>query len=204
MQTKQRLFRPTEPAEQSGDEIVPIQQRPEYAEPLQKLQELERLHARKERERKILLARLNGQEAKRTPVEMAQDLLAGGRVDPVSVSDRIVALNEEILILRQAINEKTLVLDKISGELSYAESQKLKPEFDRIMREALAGMEHLYSTFNAATNLARQLHTAGYRPSPVMLSDLAPPAVMQLGDPNAVGQSQAWYFKKSLQDRGIV
>jgi hypothetical protein len=38
----------------------------------------------------------------------------------------------------------------------------------------------------------------------VLSPDLSPEAVVQLGDPDAAGTSQAWRFKKALQDRGIV
>lgn len=201
MQTRQKLFKSIEPAD---DGLVPLHQRPEYAGPLEELQELERLHAQKERERKTLLARLHGQKTKRTAAELAQDLLAGGRVDPVSIPDRLAALNEELLILRQAITAKTRTLDEISGSLSYAESERLKPEFDRIMRTALSDMEKLHGTFAAAAQLANRLHRAGYRPSPILLSDLMPPAVAQLGDPSAIGVSQSWYFRKALEQRGII
>jgi hypothetical protein len=204
MNSKQRLSRPTEPADQSGDELVPLHQRPEYVEPLEELQELERLHSQKEAEQKRLMALARGEKTKRTAAERAKDLLAGGRVDPVSIPDRLAALNEELLILRQAITAKTRALDEIAGSLSYAESEKLKPEFDRIMREALAGMERLHGTFAAAAQLASRLHRAGYRPSPILLSDLAPPAAALLGDPAAVGVSQAWYFKRALEQRGII
>ena len=113
-----RIFRP---AELAGDDLVPLQQRSEYAEPLQELQALKSLHATKERERQKLLARARGERTKRTAEERAQDLLRGAKVDPTPVPDALAALDEELGILRAAIGEKTRQLDAISANLSHTE-----------------------------------------------------------------------------------
>jgi hypothetical protein len=44
---------------------------------------------------------------------------------------------------------------------------------------------------------------AGYRPSAVLLPDLIPEGAMRLGDP-VVGFSEAWRFRRALEERGII
>jgi hypothetical protein len=194
-----RSFQPAEPIE-----LIPQHQRPEYAGPLEELQALEKLYSDKERERARLLARARGEKTKRTAAERAADLLKGGRVDPTDPVDAITAIDEELVILRQAIGEKTRKLDEISRDMSFSESEKVKPAFDAAMRDALAAMEQLAGAISAATGLADRMYRAGYRPSAVLLPNLIPDCASQLGDPEALGLSQAWRFRRALEERGII
>jgi hypothetical protein len=127
------------------------------------------------------------------------DLLKGGRVDPTQPGPAIKAIDQELDILRGAIIEKTRALDEIARDLAYTESQKLVPEFSEAMRGALAAMEALARAFGAAAGLADQLRRAGYRPSAVLLPDLAPIAARALGDPESQ-TSEAYKFRRDLEN----
>jgi len=133
----------------------------------------------------------------------AADLLKGGRVDPTQPGPAIKAIDQELDILRGAIIEKTRALDEIARDLAYTESQKLVPEFSEAMRGALAAMEALARAFGAAAGLADQLRRAGYRPSAVLLPDLALIAARALGDPESQ-ISEAYEFRRDLEELGVV
>jgi hypothetical protein len=193
MNTKR--FRPAELVEG----LVPLRERPEYADVLADLQGLERLHAEKEFEKKRILARARGQKVNRTAVERAKDLLAGGRISPTPPGPAVEALDQELDILRGAIIEKTRALDEIARDLAYAESEKVKLQFNEAMRNALAAMEQLSSAFGSAAALADQLRRAGYRPSAVLLPDLTPIAARALGDPESQ-VSEAYKFRRDLEE----
>ena len=196
-----KSFKPARPV----DGLTPLSDRPDYAESLSELQELEKLHAEKEAERRRLLARARGAAIKRSATERARDLLAGGRIDKAPVGSAIQALDEELAILRDAIGVKTRQLDVVARDAAYEESQKFVPQFNEAMRAALEAMEALAGAFNSAAGLADELRRFGYRPSSVLLPDLAPEAARNLGDPNgAVGSSQASRFRRELENRGIV
>jgi hypothetical protein len=200
MNSKRHFLQPA----QSIDDLAPIVERPQYREILGELQALEALHSQKENDRKRLLARARGEKTKRAAAERARDLLAGGKIDPTDPADGITAVDEELAILRSAIGEKTRALDAVAIDLSYSESEKVKHQFDQLMRDALAAMEALAGAFGTAAGLADRLARAGYRPSAILLPNLIPEGAMQLGDPSVVGMSQAWRFKKALEERGIV
>jgi hypothetical protein len=171
---------------------------------LGELQALEARHAQAELARQRQLARARGEKTKRSVAQRAADLVAGGRVDTTNPTDAVQALDEELGILRAAIGEKTRELDGVAADLSFAASQKCKPAFDATMRDALAAMEQLARAFTTAAYLAHRLRRAGYRPSAVLLPDLIPEGAMRLGDPTAVGFSEAWRFRRALEERGII
>lgn len=187
-----------------GAVIVPLAQRPQYRELRDEVSALEELYAAKSKERQRLLARARGEKVKRSASERAADLLAGGRIDPTKPGPAIEALDEELNILQGAIIEKSLLLDATANDLSFEESQKLKPVFDQAMRDALVAMEQLADAFKSAVDVADQLRRAGYRPSAVLLPDLIPDGARALGHPAVVGFSQSWQFRRALEDRGIV
>jgi hypothetical protein len=183
--------------------LTPLGDRPEYSEPLQELQELERLHAQREADKRRLLARARGAKIKRSATERAADLLKGGRVDAMPLGPALAAIDQELAILRDAIGEKTRQLDVIATDFAFSESQKLLPQFNGHMRAALQAMEALSSAFNSAAGLADALRRNGYRPSSVLLPDLMPSAARVLGDLDSQN-SEAFRFRRELQDRGIV
>jgi hypothetical protein len=145
-------------------------------------------------------ARARGAKTSRSAAERAKDLLAGGRVDPTLPGPAIAAIDEELRILQDAISEKTRALDEIARDLSYAESEKAKPQFDAAMRDALTAMALLAAATSAASELASRLYLAGYKPSGVLLPNLLPEQAWQLGDPDKAW-SPAWKFRQQLQER---
>ena len=150
------------------------------------------------------LARLRGAPVRRTPGERAKDLLAGGKIDPTSASAAAQAREEETVVLRGAICEKTAEFDGGARDLSYDASVVVKPQFDTAMRRALAAMTELAAAFRDAAGVADELRKLGYKPSSQLLPNLFPQAVMMLGDPDAVGMSAAWRFKRDLEEKGII
>lgn len=177
MQTRQKLFRPAEPEAPAGGEILPLNQRPEYQEPLKELQALEALHAEKERERNILVRLARGEKIKRTATERAQALLAGGRIDPVTIPDKLAALDTELGILRDAISAKTRELDHIAGEIAFAESIRARPMYLNAMNEMYAHLRAAFSDYQRAVAVAGKLNNAGLRPSSAIFPDLMPPSL---------------------------
>jgi hypothetical protein len=193
----------TAPPQNADHEIAPLTQRPEYLAALRSLEELEKAHAEREAQRQRLLARARGQRTKRSVAERAADLAAGGRIDPVSLNDQLAALDIELEILRQAISEKAAVVDKVAAELSGPENLALRPQYQAAMRDGLEHMAAMLAAFRRAAALPAALVRAGYRPSSMIMPNLVPPAIAMLGDLND-GWSQAWAFRRELQDMGIV
>jgi hypothetical protein len=185
-------------------EIAPIASIPAYQALVGELQALEARHAEAALSRQRQLARSRGDKTKRSVAQRAADLLAGGHIDATSPTDAVQALDEELSILRAAIGEKTRELDRVAGEVGFAASQKCKPAFDAAMRDALAAMEQLALAFTTAAQIAHQLRRAGYRPSAVLLPDLIPESAARLGDPSSVAFSDAWRFRRALEERGII
>jgi hypothetical protein len=188
----------------TADEIAPIAGVPAYKALVAELQALEARHAEAEAARQRQLARARGEKTKRSVAQRAADLVAGGRVDPTSPTDAVQALDEELAVMRAAIGEKTRELDALVADLSFEASRDCKRAFDEQMRVALSAMEQLAKAFTAAGYIAHRLRRAGYRPSAVLLPDLIPEGAMRLGDPAAVGFSEAWRFRRALEERGIV
>jgi hypothetical protein len=188
----------------TADEIAPIAGVPAYKALLGELQALEARHAEAELARQRQLARARGEKTKRSVAQRAADLVAGGRIDPTSPTDAVQALDEELAVMRAAIGEKTRELDRVTADLSFEASRDCKRAFDEQMRVALSAMEQLARAFTAAAYIAHRLRRAGYRPSAVLLPDLIPEGAMRLGDPAAVGFSEAWRFRRALEERGII
>jgi hypothetical protein len=159
---------------------------------------------RRKGDREASVARASrGAQIKRSATERARDLLAGGRIDKAPVGSAIQALDEEIGILRDAIGVKTRQLDVVARDAAYEESGKLVPQFNEAMRAALSAMEALAGAFNAAAGLADELRRFGYRPSSVLLPDLAPAAARVLGDPE-LQSSEAFRFRRELEKLGVI
>jgi hypothetical protein len=165
---------------------------------------LEARLAEAEAAKKRELSRLRGTPIKRSASERAIDLVRGGKIDPTSAAAAAQAHEEEVYILRDAICEKTAELDSVARDLSYDASAVVKPVFDAAMRRALTAMTELAAAFRDAAGVADELRKAGYRPSSQLLPSLFPHAALMLGDPTAVGMSEAWRFKRDLEEKGII
>lgn len=165
---------------------------------------LEKRLAEAEAARQRELRRLRGAPIKRSAGERAIDLVRGGRIDPTSAAAAAQAHEEEVYILRDAIGEKTRELDRFVTDLSYDVTASIKPQYDAAMRRALAAMTELAAAFRDAAGVADQLRKLGYKPSSQLLPNLFPQAVLMLGDPDAIGMSAAWRFKRDLEEKGII
>jgi hypothetical protein len=183
--------------------IVPLTQRPEYQDALGPLQELEKAYAEREAQRQRLLARARGQRSKRSITERAADLVAGGRIDPVAIGAQLEAIDTELAILRAAISEKAETVDRVAAELSHPENLALRPQYEAAMRDGLEHMAAMLAAFRRAAALPALLVKNGYRPSSHVMPNLVPSPVAMLGDVND-GWSQAWSFRRALQDEGII
>jgi hypothetical protein len=193
----------TAPPQNADHAIVPLAQRPEYQKALAPLQELEKAYAEREKQRQRLLARARGQSSKRSVAARASDLVAGGKIDPVAINDQLEALDAELGILRVAISEKAEIVDQVAANLSRPENLSLRPQYDAAMRDGLHHMEQMISAFRRAAALPAALVRAGYKPSSMIMPNIVPPAVATLGD-TSDGWSQAWAFKRELQDMEII
>jgi hypothetical protein len=71
------------------------------------------------------------------------------------------------------------------------------------MRDALEGMAAMLAAFRRAAALPAALVRAGYRPSSMLMPNVVPRAVMELGDIND-GWSAAWSFRRTLEEMRIV
>jgi hypothetical protein len=165
---------------------------------------LEARLAEAEAAKKRELGRLRGAPIKRSASERAIDLVRGGKVDPTSAAAAAQAHEEEVYILRDAIGEKTRELDRFVVDLSYDVTASVKPRYDAAMRRALAAMTELAAAFRDAAGVADELRKLGYKPSSQLLPSLFPQAVLMLGDPDAIGMSEAWRFKRDLKEKGII
>lgn len=176
--TTQRLFKPVEPAAY----LMPISDHPEYSEICDQLRALEAAHAEKQRERQRLLARIRGEKTKRSTLERAQDLLRGGRVDAIPPASALLALDEEIAILRGAITTKTRELDAISSELSYAEAMRARPEYLSALNSMHAHLQAALDDYGRAASIPLRLHQRGFRVSSAIMPDLMPPSLRAVGN----------------------
>jgi hypothetical protein len=184
--------------------IPPLAARPEYRAALAVLQPLEQRLAEAEMTRRRAVARARGDRPTRTALQRAADLVAGGVIDRSPPGNIVSAADEEIVLLRAAIGEASRQLDAVSRDFSWEASNTVKPAFDECMRRALQAMHDLASAFRDAAHVGDGLVKLGYRPSAMLLSDLCPEGAMMLGDPDAVGLSQSWRFKRALEERKII
>jgi hypothetical protein len=149
--------------------------------------------------------RLRGAKPGRSVVERARDLVAGGRVEAISPAEDLRACDlEEFEILRPAIGEATRKLDEVHGDLSFPLCQRLKPQYGAALVAALYAMEDLSAALDAAAAIRARVRAGGYAPLSTVLPDTIPVAALQLGNPAAVGMSQAAFFKKILQEAGLL
>jgi hypothetical protein len=193
--------RATQPA---ADGIMSIYDTLAYQRLRAEIMAIEARLAEAEAAKKRELSRLRGAPIKRSAGERAIDLVRGGKIDPTSAAAAAQAHEEEVYILRDAIGEKTRELDRFVADLSYDVTASVKPQYDAAMRRALAAMSELAAAFRDAAGVADELRTLGYKPSSQLLPSLFPQAVLQLGDPDAVGMSEAWRFRRELKNRGII
>jgi hypothetical protein len=194
----------TKRAKPAADGLTSIYDTLAYQRMRAEIMALEKRLAEAEVAKQRELARLRGAPVRRSAGERAIDLVRGGRVDPTSAAAAAQAYEEEIHILRDAICEKTAELDGVVRDLSYDASVVVKPVFDTAMRRALVAMTELAAAFRDAAGVADQLRKLGYKPSSQLLPSLFPQPVLQLGDPDAVGMSEAWRFKRALEEKGII
>jgi hypothetical protein len=195
------MKRATAAIEQNADTAIPpITSRPEYVAALRSVLEIEAALDQRQRMLDSMKARRRGETSKRSASERALDLVKGGRLVGTPTDDEVERVHDEIGLLRQAYIEKHAILDRVAGELAYAESRALRPAFDRYMDDALQAMSQLAAAFRGASDLAAVLYAAGYRPSGSVLPHLIPSGAALLGDPAAQG-SEAWYFARALAAR---
>jgi hypothetical protein len=184
--------------------IEPIGNDATYQAALAELQALEKGLAQSEKRRQGGLARLRGTKSPRSAVELARDLLRGGEVGANDPADDVRAADEERQILIHAIISATQQLDEIHAELSYRTCLKLRSEYAATLAAALDAMTNLANALDAAVGIRARLRDAGYAPLSTVLPDIVPQAARHLGSPENVGASQSWFFKKALQEAGLL
>jgi hypothetical protein len=184
--------------------IHPIADDPQYQAALAELQILEERLAQIEKRRQRAVARQRGTKSPRSALARARDLIAGGQVEAVDPADDIRACDEErYQILAPAICAGTAKLDEISSELSFTASKKLAPLYAEALRSALEAMEALCAAFDATAAIRGRLRTLGFTPAAALLPPATLPAIATL-DPNNTGNSAAWFWKRSLEEQGIL
>ena len=151
---------------------------------LAELEGLESRLAQSLERRKRARMRIMGAKPGRSWAARAADLVAGGRIDP---ADGIATSFEEEQIFRQGIIEKTADLDAISGELSYAASQKFQSLHNQALRAVLAAVDDLSAALEAAAGVRARLRPGGYQPSSTLLPAIEPESASLLGNSAAVG-----------------
>jgi hypothetical protein len=184
--------------EHAASGLLPVADHLDYQRLRGEIMALEARLAEAEKARQRELARLRGDAIKRSATERAKDLLAGGRIDPTPAAQAAQALEQETWVLRAAVGEKTREIDRLVADLSWDAANSVKPEFDNALKRALQAMYDLSSAFRDAAHVTDGLHKLGYRPPTMLLNSLTPAPCFQLGDPDAVGMSEAWRFKPAF------
>jgi hypothetical protein len=188
-----------------GLHIPPIRENPAYKAIEAELLALEKRFAETESRRKSALARAKGAKSSRSAVERARDLVAGGRVQgKPNIADELAAIAEEDQILTTAIFEATARLNEIGANLSFEISQKHRAVYDAAMVATLRAIEDLAAAIGVSGGLLDRMRAAGYRPTSACFPDVVPAAVWALGSPDHAWFSQAWRFKHTLEDMGII
>ena len=132
-------------------------------------------------------------------------MLAGGQIaaaDPVD--DLKAADEEEFTILRPALVEAHARLDQVHGDLSLAASEKMRPHYVAAVKAALQAMTDLAAALDTLGAVRAKLRECGYTPSEGILPSGLPQAATALSAPDAVGASQAWYWKDHLARHGLI
>jgi hypothetical protein len=181
-----------------------IERHSAYREALSELEALEKRLAETELRRSKARARILGAKPRRNAIERARDLVGGGRIEPSNPAGEFAATREEEAVLREAIATASARLDSVSREISYEISKKFKGAHDAALIAVLRALDDLAAALDTAAAVRARLRAAGYQPSPILLPELAPENTGLLGSSNAIGASPAWYFKKALEQRGVL
>jgi hypothetical protein len=150
------------------------------------------------------MARLLGGKSPRNPLDRAKELLAGGQIGAVDPKDDIKACDEESFdVLKPAIMAATRHLDDVSAELSFQASRKVQPQYREALMAVLRGLEELIAAAAAAATVPEQLRQLGFTPNQNVLPPGVPfvPAAL---DPNNVGNSAPWFWKRKLAELGLL
>lgn len=186
-------------------DLARIDQDPAYKSALAELTALERRLAETEQRRQRAKARLRGAKPAGSPLERARKLLQGGQIGAVDPADDVNAANEEeFSILRPALRAATAELDEIAGNLSFAASEKLQPHYVAAVKAALQAMTDLAVALDTLSAVRARLRERGYTPSEGILPSGVPRAAIALGSPDAVGSSQAWFWRDHMQRHGLI
>jgi hypothetical protein len=186
-------------------DLRPIDEEPAFRAELEKLRALEQRLKETQARREQAKARDRGAKVQRPALERARDLVAGARVPPMSAATEIEACDaEEYEILRPAIIAQNTILEEIRGDLSLAACERLKSRHDAALVALLRAIEDAWAAVAASAAIVNRLHALGYASRLDILPALYPPAVVALGDPDAVGASQAALFKERLRKHGII
>jgi hypothetical protein len=185
--------------------LQPLEARPAYKAALAELVALENRLAESRGQRKRAIAASMGAKPGRSPAERAKLLVAGGKVDPTNpADDRAVADTEEWEILRPAIAEAQARLDEVCRDESYKASLRFKPLYEQHLVAIFRCVEELAAALDAGGAVIGRLYELHYRPNSSVSANIVPPAVGAIGSPQAAYASPAWYFRRELEQRGLL
>ncbi|HZU91963.1 MAG TPA: hypothetical protein VE993_22105 [Stellaceae bacterium] len=191
--------RPEDPAA-----LIPIRENPAYGALLGEISAHEKRLAEARRRKEQAEARRRGVKSRRNVADLAKQLVAGATVCGSDPEQQIHDAEAEIAILWPALGELTQRLDELHGDLSLATCRVVKAEHDQALRDALAAIRGLRDALERAAAVRARVRALGYAALDAILPAIAPFGAVQLGDPDAVGASNAWLFKNELQKRGII
>jgi hypothetical protein len=185
--------------------LEPLEAQPAYQAALAELTALENRLDQAREQRKRAIARALGAKPGRSAVERAKLLVSGGRVDPTNpADDRTAADVEEFEILRPAICEATAKLDEVCRDLNYEASLLFKPLHEQALVGIFRAVEELHAALAVDDAVIARLRALHYTPSSSVLANIVPIAAAAIGSPDAAFSSPSWYFRRELEERGLL
>lgn len=201
-------------------ELPLIDEDPRYAQAFSELRALDERRAESEGRKKILRARLRGEQPTRSLLERAAALLKGAQVTPIPPEAEFMAVTEEIEILHEAQQLKRQEIAKIRSELSLEACQRFTSLLNESHEATLEALEALHRALEVGRVIRARLVAGGYElsewalpsPRPSRLANGNYSAAMATdinifslpGDPYGHSHTPAGRFRDWLRERGIV
>lgn len=157
---------------------------PEYIRASDELAMLQnRLNTAEARRRKAV-RKIQGKKSSASVMDRAAALVSGASIIPANPRGEIDAADEEIVILRVAISEKTLEINEIKERFSFELSQQFIAEHRAAFLDAFHGALAMADGFRRMFEIFDEIRESGATPNHCVLVDYMPYFARLAGQPD--------------------